>query len=271
MAGVKILTYVTAWKRQEITSICYQGIKRLQAYAPNQYDIDVLVIVSRLEDEILAKSYGFKTVYAPNKPLGNKLNIGLSHALTMDFDYYLGLGSDDLLSNKALDIYAQYFSNNADIIGLHDLAIVDSATKSAKTFHYGQMIGAGRAIRRDVLQDSAVKYRHVALKSFFDTKIGKVGKGAEVLVPSGYKSPGLRQLQKEAVIQLWDPSLTMGVDSNSQRALKWSARNIVRVEGYPPLLVDIKSEENLTNYKDLKGPSINIEDLYSDFPELKLV
>jgi hypothetical protein len=269
MKPVKILITIAAWQRRDITRICYEGIKRLMAYNPAKFDIKALVIYSDEADKELAEEYGFKTVYADNKPFGAKLNVGLAASLSMDFDYKLGLGSDDLLDNKILDIYYEYFIKNVGIIGVEDLALVDAPTKAAKIFSYGQMIGAGRAIKKTLLEKAATKYAYLAKKGFVDMRIGKVGKGAVIFLPDNFDNEYLEQKNIIPIIQLWDNDIDCGADSNSAKSLKMFNEDIVRIEAKKPLVVDIKSEVNITAYESLKGPAIDIKELYQDFPELK--
>ena len=269
MNPIKILITIAAWQRRDITRICYEGVKRLMAYNPAKFDIKALVVYSDDADKELAQEYGFKTVYADNKPFGAKLNVGLAASLSMDFDYKLGLGSDDLINNKLLDIYLEYFLKNVGVIGVENLALVDASTKAAKTFSYGQMIGAGRAIKKTLLEKAATKYAYLAKKGFVDTRIGKVGKGAIVFLPDDFGNEHLEQQNTIPIIQLWDNDIDCGADSNSAKSLKMFNEDFVRVEAKTPLIVDIKSAVNITAYDSLKGPAIDIDELYQDFPELK--
>jgi hypothetical protein len=106
--------------------------------------------------KIEAFKNGFKFVEAPNDCLGTKMNIGIERALEYDFDYLMNLGSDDIITKDLFKAYEPYFKDKKPFFGSTRLTFLDSRSKEAKTFDYGVMIGAGRCIRRDVLESCAV-------------------------------------------------------------------------------------------------------------------
>lgn len=269
----KILILTAAWQRREITRICYEGLKRLMAYNRKKYKIEVLIIESDKQDLKLAKDYGFATVYAENKPLGKKHNKGLEVALQdFRFDYLMQMGSDDLLANWVLDAYLTEIKKGVDIVGMNGLAVVDSRTKESKTFNYRKMIGAGRMFRRGFLQMASIKFPHVSTKRFIDKHLGVVKENTEVLLPVMKTHAHLDPKPGgQITINLWDNEINAGLDGNSRRKVDFLDPTEKLFTFDNPGLVDIKSDVNLTNYKALKGPTIKLESLYSDFPELKLL
>ena len=90
----KILILVPIWKRENITRICLDNLKELQ----KDFNIEVLCVVSEQWAKEMAFKYSFKYVEASNECLGTKMNIGVEESLKYDYDYFMNLGSDDIIS-----------------------------------------------------------------------------------------------------------------------------------------------------------------------------
>jgi len=144
----KILILLPIWKREKITNICLDNLKELQ----KDFNIEVLCVVSEQWAKQTAFKYGFKYVEAPNECLGTKMNIGVREAMTMKFDYLMNLGSDDIITKELFESYKDMFNNSVPVFGGTNLTFVDSKAKELKTYNYGIMIGAGRCIRKDILE-----------------------------------------------------------------------------------------------------------------------
>lgn len=85
------------------------GLDRLKKHP--KFDITSIVVLSpedpcfeELQD--LCVQYDHHITLHENRPLGKKKNHGLRAALTFDFDYLLDIDSDDVVSDRLLDIYA---------------------------------------------------------------------------------------------------------------------------------------------------------------------
>jgi len=268
---IKILIYIAAWQRREITKLCYDGVERLQAYNPDKYDIDCLVVYSDDLDGLLAKTYDFHTVHAPNLPLGRKFNIGLESAMGMEFDYLMQLGSDDLLSNNALDLYYPELEKGTELIGIKDLAFVDSTTKQAKYFEYTKIIGGGRCIKKSVIEDCATKIAYRAKCSFSSPVFGAHGKGAIVYLPVRLPATDrlFERIDEPEKFELWADDINSGLDYNSERTMKYKRRTEAVISHTEPLLVDIKSETNIHGYEKFKGKEYPFKALLGSFPQLR--
>lgn len=145
----KILILLPIWKRQNITKICFDNLKELQ----KDFNIEVLCVVSEQWAKILAFEYGFKYVNASNDCLGTKMNIGVKESLKYKYDYLMNLGSDDIITKELFEIYEPLFKENYPFFGSTRLTFVDSDSKELKTCDYQAMIGAGRCIRRDKIEE----------------------------------------------------------------------------------------------------------------------
>ncbi len=145
----KILILLPIWKREKITQICLENLRELK----KEIDLNVLCIVSESWAKIAAFTYGFKYVSAPNECLGTKMNIGVREAMKYKFDYLMNLGSDDIITSSLFKLYEPYFDDNLKMFGCTRLTFIDSEEKVAKTFDYKVLIGAGRCIRRDLIEE----------------------------------------------------------------------------------------------------------------------
>lgn len=96
-AGKSLLFVIPAWRRVELSSICFeQQADCLQQLRAQGIDAHALVIA---DDDNLeaAERAGLETVRARNR-LGEKLNRGYLHAAKQGFDYVAALGSDSWIS-----------------------------------------------------------------------------------------------------------------------------------------------------------------------------
>lgn len=178
---MKIHVLTAAWKRPEITRICFEGIKRLGFQAT--------VAISEESMISLCDEYGFDYVMVSNNLLGRKWNYGLRKAKEHNFDYLMILGSDNIVSDCLIDKYMKH--EGVDMIGVKDLYIFDSVSKKTKHFegYSDEMsIGAGRLISRKVI-NSVDKLWGNWLKKGLDTncsaKIKKSGFTEKVIKLNG--------------------------------------------------------------------------------------
>lgn len=153
-ARTKILIYLAAWKRPEITELCFKGIERLKKHP--DFDFEVLVVISEEEMITLCVKYGYTYCMYENLPLGKKKNYGLSIAKMMQWDYLLEIGSDDLILNELLDDYKEMISKGDEFFGIADSAYINSRTGECRRVKDKSTYGAGRMIKREAF--SKVKW-----------------------------------------------------------------------------------------------------------------
>ena len=149
-----ILILLPIWKREKITRICLDNLRELKA----EVNLDVLCIVSESWAKIAAVEHGFRYVNAPNENLGEKMNIGVKESLRYKYDYLMNMGSDDIITKELFRLYEPHFNKNEKFFGPTRLTFVDSVSKEAKQFDYKVMIGAGRCIRRDLIEEVGEMY-----------------------------------------------------------------------------------------------------------------
>jgi hypothetical protein len=148
MPTCRILVYLAVWKRPEITEICFQGIKRLQAHP--DFEIEAVAVISEEEMIPLCTRYGVNWVMAENHPLGRKKNAGLQYCKNFEFDFLMEIGSDDLIMTSLLDDYKK-FMVKYDFFGVREMAFLNSQTGECKKWNSRTLYGAGRLISRKAL------------------------------------------------------------------------------------------------------------------------
>lgn len=162
----KICVIIPIWGRQNIVDICLQRWVEIK----KKYDVEVICLVSENWAKLMAFKHGLKFFEVSNNDLGNKMNKGVEYALKFKWDYLMNMGSDDLVSDELFELYRSYIDNKRPMFGLKKIVFFDTETKKAKAVDYGCMIGAGRMIRRDVLESRTLKGKEVDM---YDKGISK--------------------------------------------------------------------------------------------------
>lgn len=152
---MKLLFFLAAWKRPEITEICFMGLSRLKK--TGLFPMEFLAVISEESMIPLCEQYGVKWCMHQNLPLGAKKNFGLSEALKLDWDYIIELGSDDLLKNEVLELYAPFFGHK-DYITMDSLVFLNSETGSCRWIKSGSLFGLGRCLSRRVIEEHPKLY-----------------------------------------------------------------------------------------------------------------
>ena len=78
------------------------------------------------------------------------MNTAMTEILNKEFDFMMQLGSDNLISNQAMETNEKSMGVY-DFFGHTNLIMVDSVTKESKVKKYGNVFGAGRCIAKEVL------------------------------------------------------------------------------------------------------------------------
>jgi len=164
-----------------------------------------------------------------NKPLGAKLNHGLSVAKETGADYFLFMGDDDLISDGLWDIYAKMLSQGFHYIGLRDMYILDKNSGQIKYFQgysrerTGDAMGVGRCL-------------HANLLEMMDW-------------------------------QAWDPNISKGLDhSMDQKLMHFRMKSVLlRCKDYGVAVVDVKGADNIWGLHQYQGQLIDMKELQSMF------
>ncbi len=250
--NIVVCVMITVWRRFPVTEICFKGMERLIEYgAQIGIIIKPLIVYSEKYYEGRVAALGWDGVYASNDQLGEKHNVGLRKAWTMKFDYFMQMGSDDLMSNKALDLYRKYFDQKLPFFGLSSLYIVNFYTKETKEVHAGHVFGAGRCISR--------KYFELASTL---TECEYIEEPPEIMRSLGYEKGQkfwrsdslLKKSAKEYAVKgitkkfLWDADKKRGLDYNSEQRVAEVCGMPKSISDGSIFLVDIKCDTNINNF-----------------------
>lgn len=250
---IEVVIMVTAYKRYPIGEMCLKGLARLSSFALSlNIRIIVVIVGSELFYEKLSKQYGFTFVYSNNNPLGEKHNVGLRYIIeNIEFDYFMQMGSDDLLSNECLVTYKKYMQKGVPFFGLNELYIVNFQTKETKRVAANHVFGAGRCIKSEYVKLASDLVEIEYTKETGNPILDKDR-------PLGYKEYKARSMVKDSEyytptgkssIHLWTAEKPRGLDMDSADRVQMVAGMPVIVPFDRPQLVDIKDGTNLNKFK----------------------
>lgn len=145
---MKILFYLAVWKRPEITEICFIGLNRLM----EKYKSESLAVISEESMIPLCEKYGIMWLMHDNLPLGNKKNVGLRHALNLEWDYVIELGSDDIIKDELIELYKPFFGEEK-FLSCGSIAFINSETGACRYISKRSPFGLARCLHRSVIEE----------------------------------------------------------------------------------------------------------------------
>lgn len=210
---MKILIYTAIHKREEITKLFLLGIERLKQYSGHK--IYLFCVCSEKADSLLLNKNNIHHVIFPNKPLSDKFEYGFKKALELDFDYMLRLGSDDLLDHEIFDkYYNKLMQSKVPYFGLKTIGIVEHETLDSLVYSY--KIG-----QKDyILGGGSMLSRELCMK---------------------FKDEPLFNRRK----------INRGLDRASEIEILRHTKS-VSVSTASPMLIDIKTKENIWGFQYVK-------------------
>lgn len=262
---MKILIFLAAWKRPEITEICFMGINRLK----KRFPIDSLCVISEDSMIPLCEKYGIRWTMHENLPLGAKKNHGLNEAMKLEWDYLIEIGSDDLVKDELIELYQQYFGKY-DCFGTKDSIVINSETGECIRLKSDTPYGLGRCISRKVIEQHCLGVDVLARQHLL-----KVGAS----VPQGQKgffNPneaeeseklGHCEVLTKPKYRLWKDEINKGLDNNSNYFLITKGVGHKAVKTNKPLTIDIKSKENIWPFNKKLGNPYGLEETLEGLSE----
>jgi hypothetical protein len=149
------------WGRPHVTRLWWRAAERLR-YRWAAAGIDVHFVIGGNETVHLrmTKDNAAEWVSVENSPLGNKFNTVMQRAALRKPDYFFIMGSDDFLSDRALDLYISYLFQGYAHIGMRGSYFYDVASREAASFRcyplghtaFGWPIGSGRVIHSSIME-----------------------------------------------------------------------------------------------------------------------
>jgi len=277
---MKVLFFIPAWERRDITRICYEGLKRVIADAPPKIECEAFIVASNDADEKLADEFDFTVYRHENHPLGAKFNAGMKEALKKEWDYVWQLNSDDVLSTDIWKAFLPFFQRKTDFWGVERLYFYDMPTGRMKTYRYFDGCGI-RVIKRALVEKAGWCKRGRAKQSMIGAW-AHVGAGESGYYPAGKveNSKLFDELSARRKFMLWPDEAGKGLDNWSRNRIFWA--NGLSTLRFPPadkwgepLVVDIKSGANIWQYNDCPdGKELNDAQkakALRKFPELEKV
>jgi glycosyltransferase involved in cell wall biosynthesis len=247
------------------------------SYAKKYCDCEVLIVYSEPEHQGLAHQFGFNLVFSENKPIGRKFNTGLEHALKYNWDYLFQLNSDDLLSNRLFDVFYQAMKNNEPFASIEKLYIYDSETGKVKHYRYTHS-GCGIRVVSRAWVEGAGWQKYCRVSRSARGKYIQYSAGEERYLPDGLtRKQFVTPISRCKVFRLWSPERNKGLDNDSRNTMfAVFGEPIGWIKGVNelPMVVDVKSQNNIWQYDDLQGRELDGNErnqMHKQFPELNSV
>lgn len=162
---IKILMLVPVWKRPEILRLF---IYRMEANIPDYATVMPLFILSPEDPylKVIEKfTADYNTFYYSNEYLSDKVNAGMTYSMTFEWDYLLGMGSDNIYTMRLWDLYEDYFMTGEKYFAMDNFYVYDMINnRGAYMSKYVDDkdlggIGAGRVTHRSLLEDDPAIYK----------------------------------------------------------------------------------------------------------------
>lgn len=266
---VKILLFFAVWQRPEILQICCEGVKRLCSYKPEKFDITPFAVASPDDPAIqVLEKYEIPFTLAPNDFLGKKKNIGLKTALeNVSFDFMLEMGSDDLISNKLLDLYEHLFAEEKLCWGPDSCYFVNAENGQIAKWKTDLVIGAGRVVHRSVIE-KLIQHEFIFTQSIagidFDYHPRQIAYFSDAVCKS-YEKWEYGHATGNIVFQFWSDARQRGLDTNSLENMRRVGVDHDLVTLTEPLIVDIKSDVNLNQFSKFTPCAATLPDITKYF------
>lgn len=279
---MRILFHLPVYGRPEVTKATYFGLSRLRKELMRyKIELSVLILYSNEADQDLAIRWANKeiefwewdsiyTLYAENEPLGAKLNAGLSFAMKeLQFDYLMLCGSDNLFHPDFAGVISEQINAENLYFGFKRVIMYNPELQEGREMVYPIPSGVGRMHNRSILERACDCYIAIAKKSLAG-RFGKHGKGETVYIPKYQSiSPEDYEITGEAW-HLWPDNTFGSTDWDSENWLLWNGYGCRVIETHRPLILDIKTDANISKWADFAGNKQNrrVEVLGKDWPEL---
>lgn len=199
------IAFVTAvWKRPEIFRLFADNMQRLKAhFSETPINIGFAVAGSEgYKSQYMVEKAGGFYIEADNNKLTRKWNLATKCAEEeMHPDWFIFLGSDDIIPAKTLEFYIEKMKQGYDYINILDTYFFDTKSKRGLIWRgYNNTMkstpsGVGKAVHRDVLVKACfepfISGYDTVLDTGFDRKINKI-----------VKNPFSFRLEKEGLFAL---------------------------------------------------------------------
>lgn len=146
----RFMIFTAFHEREHISKLYWQHIETLREH----HNICTFAMVSDDANERLAEQHSDYFIRTENKPIGRKMNLGLTCAMKIPFDYFIQLGSDDVCTGALLTKYSEL---NLPFMHIDKLLIYDARKNIYFDYNVSGVCGAGRCISKNTLVNSIIK------------------------------------------------------------------------------------------------------------------
>jgi hypothetical protein len=126
----RVCILTALWKRHDLARLVLTHYLRMAERLRDSLDVEIIVVGSEKESEILSNQLGVNYVHHPNIPLSDKWGRGLRECKKFDPDVVMTIGSDDLISDSTLESLCQKISDGRMVVGIRDMYIIDAKKKT---------------------------------------------------------------------------------------------------------------------------------------------
>ena len=255
---MKVLVFLAVWKRPEITEICFVGLNRL--IKNSRYPIEAFAVISEESMIPLCDKYNIKWTFYKNEPVGEKKNHGLNEAMKLEWDYLLEIGSDDLVKDELIELYAPNFGKY-DLFGTKDAIIINSEDGMCRRLNSDTTYGLGRCMSRKAVE-CAYGVDILALEHIM--AIGRTTAEGErgffkVEMAEEQEKLGRIKILGKPRYRLWKDDINRGLDNNSDFFFMKNGIGHRAIKTDKPLCIDIKGEDNIWKFSPKLGTPYDLE------------
>ena len=231
----KIIFLTCTWNRPNITKIFRDNLLDIQNKTRDLFEFVNIVIDSDNSNYDIFKDHSsFIYHNHDNLPVSNKWNYGSSLCSSIDFDYIIIIGSDDILDESILTKYHEYMIAGYDFIGILDLYIYNILTDNLYYWsgysvpnRKGETIGLGRCLSNNLV--------------------------------------------KKLNYNLWSDNKNKGLDSSMNKKIN-KLSNIKKITFYSKdigICCDIKGETNITSFSTISKKMDEINQTTIKYKKIK--
>jgi hypothetical protein len=146
-----VICLIPTYGRPIITEICFNNLRRAKdQFIKHSINFVPVATISDDENRRLCQSHNIPYYALPNKPIGMKLDAAIEFIREdFDFDYFMTLGSDNIITEQGVQILADEMHKGALVSGFKDMVFIQG--DRMKLYNSTTMFGAGRIINSFVL------------------------------------------------------------------------------------------------------------------------
>lgn len=231
--------------RDQVNALFLENMRWLRT----EFDLEVFMVTTN--GETFEEDW-IHTIKFPNNPLGQKWNASIKLALTSKADKFMGMGDDDLISQKS---FQELIDTDYSHVGTQSVYFIEPYQHRAVLASYpnkcDKLVGAGRTFTREAVENSS-QFVNVKLRREINNG-GNILRRGQVL---NLNMAQARYLECRGVVAIVKASHNFeffGASNNSGMD-HTSDMNLVLANYLPKAIklsdeiIDVKTEENIWTF-----------------------